>query len=92
MFLHLGNDVIVNENDIIGVFDIENTSISKHTRQFLIDFHKNGNTINVSYEMPKSFILCQKKDEVLIYISQISPATLRKRNGKNVKSTKKVGF
>ena len=29
MYLHLGQDVVVRSRDIIGIFDIENTSVSK---------------------------------------------------------------
>ena len=36
MFLHLGNNYLVNTKDIIGIFDIENTSVSANTRNFLI--------------------------------------------------------
>lgn len=79
MYLHLGNDIVVNEKDIIGVFDIENTSVSKHTKEFLAQSEKKSSVINVSYEMPKSFVVCKKGNEEIIYISQISAATLRKR-------------
>ena len=37
MYLHVGNEMILNEKDIIGVFDIENASISKFTKEFLSD-------------------------------------------------------
>lgn len=79
MYLHLGCDVIVNEKDVIGVFDIENTSVSKITKQFLSNAEKTSDIINVSLEMPKSYIICEKNKKKTIYISQISPATLRKR-------------
>ena len=35
MFLHLGNNYLVNTKDIIGIFDIENTSVSANTKEFL---------------------------------------------------------
>ena len=56
MYVHLGNDVSVNEKGIIGIFDIENTSLGNDTREFLKRSEKEGNVVNVSYEMPKSFI------------------------------------
>ena len=40
MYLHLGQDTVINMKDIIGVFDMDNTTISKHTRQFLADAQK----------------------------------------------------
>lgn len=79
MFLHLGNDIVVNEKEIIGVFDIENTSISKHTKEFLAFAQRENRVVNVSFEMPKSYIVCINNGIETVYISQISAATLRKR-------------
>ncbi|MCD7730424.1 MAG: DUF370 domain-containing protein [Oscillospiraceae bacterium] len=80
MYLHLGEDTVVCGKDIIGIFDIENTSVGKHTKKFLNISEKNGRIFNVSYEMPKSFIICSDKEKnETVYISQISAATLRKR-------------
>ena len=78
MYLHLGEDTIVSKNEIIGIFDIENTSVSKITKDFLAG--KNFEVITVSYEIPKSFILTESNGNVKIYISNISPQTLKKRN------------
>lgn len=81
MYLHLGEETVVKGKNIIGIFDIENTSISKHTKDFLARSEKNGRIFNVSYEMPKSFIVCRENRENsdTVYISQISAATLKKR-------------
>lgn len=81
MFVHLGEDVVVREENIIGIFDIENTSVDKDTRVFLKNAEKNGQVINVSLEMPKSFCVCVEPltKKTMVYISQISPKTLLKR-------------
>lgn len=83
MYLHLGEDTVVKEDEIIGVFDIENTSIGRYTKEFLDNAQKQSRIVNVSYEMPKSFIVCSDK----VFISQISVATLRKRAAKPIYST-----
>ena len=82
MYLHLGQDTVVKMNEIIGIFDIETSTISKITRKYLADAEKAGNVVNVSMEMPKSFVLCSnKKNKITVYISQISSTTLLKRTG-----------
>ena len=86
MYLHLGEETVVRGKNIIGIFDIENTSVSKHTKDFLAVSEKNGNVFNVSYEMPKSFIVCNDGKEEKVYISQISAATLKKRSLKRVEA------
>lgn len=80
MFLHLGNNVMIRTKDITGIFDIENTSVSKLTKDYLNNAEKNRRVVYCTYEMPKSFVVCF--DEELtetVYISQMSCATLLKR-------------
>ena len=81
MLLHLGNEISVNTKDIIGIFDIEGSSVSRITRDFLNNAEKKGKkVIYCSYEMPKSFIVTLDKDLTeRIYISQIACSTLLKR-------------
>ena len=80
MYVHLGVDSVVNEDDIIGIFDLDSTTVSKHTRKFLNEAEKQKKVINVSFELPKSFVLCGKKKNTLVYISQLSSSTLYKRS------------
>ncbi len=81
MYLHLGQETVVREEEVIGIFDLDTSTVSKHTRKFLNLAEKNKQVINVSYELPKSFILCSKgKKDKKVYISQISSATLNRRN------------
>ena len=80
MFLHLGNDVLINTKNLIGIFDIEKTSISNHTKDFLTNAEKMKRIVNVSFELPKSFVVCLDEElNETVYISQISAATLKKR-------------
>lgn len=80
MFLHLGQATVISQDDIIGIFDLDNTTVSKRTRDFLSQKEKEGRVVNVSYELPKSFVICENKDkEITVYITQISTSTLIKR-------------
>lgn len=79
MYIHLGNEISVKKKNIVGIFDIENTTISKNTGRLLEKATKEGRVVTVSYEMPKSFIVCMENGREIVYISQISVATLRKR-------------
>ena len=82
MYLHLGQDTVVLAEDVIGIFDLETTTVSKITRDFLTGCEKRHEVVNVTEELPKSFILCSDKEsEQSVYISQISTATLQKRAG-----------
>jgi len=86
MYLHLGQNVVVPESAIIGVFDMDNTTGSRITRKFLNEAEKSGRVLSVTNELPKSFVICcedkyQRYDEMKIYISQLSSQTLLKRSG-----------
>ena len=80
MFLHVGQDRVVSYDDIIGIFDLDNTTVSKNTRKFLKNSEKKKEVITVSYELPKSFIVSTDKyNENKVFISPISTSTLQKR-------------
>ena len=80
MFVHLGSDVVVSLNDIIAIFDLESTSMSKRTREFLDLSQKSGIVVDVSkYDLPKSYILCEKNKQIYLYISPLSASTVYKR-------------
>lgn len=79
MYLHLGQNTIVRTEQILGVFDMDNSTVSKHTRQFLTKAQRENRVINVSMELPKSFVVCGEGEKQRIYLSQIAPATLLRR-------------
>lgn len=75
MYIHLGNDIEICSEDIIGVFDIEKTSVNKDVNVYLSNCQKNNKIYYVSNDMPKSFVVC--KD--MVYITNIAPSTITKR-------------
>ncbi|MCM1313826.1 MAG: DUF370 domain-containing protein [Prevotella sp.] len=79
MYLHIGNNYSVNPYDVVGIFDIENTTTGKFTKKFLERAEKNHLCIYATYEMPKSFIVTVKNGMEKVYISQLSAYTLKKR-------------
>ncbi|MBQ0098188.1 MAG: DUF370 domain-containing protein [Oscillospiraceae bacterium] len=85
MYLHLGNETVIDTENIVGIFDLDTSTVSKHTREFLKICEKEDRIVNVNYDLPKSFILYNYDGEISIYISPITTATLIKRmsNGKD---------
>lgn len=80
MYINLGNNTVIKEKDIIGIFDLDNTTVSARTRKFLEIAQKSGNIILTSNELPKTFVVASsKKGEKKVYLSQLSTATLSKR-------------
>lgn len=82
MFVDIGNSFVINSKEIITVFDIDNSSISKRTRDFLKKAEKEKRIINASSDIPRTFIVCspkEKEDKHIIYLSQLSSSTILKR-------------
>ncbi len=79
MYLHLGSDTVVNTKNIIAILDLESTSMSKNTRDFLKIVEEEGFVRNVSEEIPKTFILCEIDGQSVIYITNISSKALAGR-------------
>ncbi len=79
MYLHLGGETIVNTDEIMGIFDMDNATISYKTREFLADAEKNKKVIYVSSELPKSFVICMEEDDYRVYICQLASVTIIKR-------------
>ena len=59
MYLHLGGDTVVATGGVLGIFDLDNASWSKHPREFLRRVQQEGRVINVTDDLPRSMVLCR---------------------------------
>jgi len=81
MYLHIGNGVLVNDSEIVAVFDLDNSSHSNITRDYLSRAEKAGQLITVAEgELPKSFVLCAGKNWKKLYLCNINSSTIFKRS------------
>ncbi len=83
MYIHLGQDTVICTGDIIGIFDLDNTTVSKITREMLRTKEKKGQVVTVGTDIPKSFVI---GEDHTVWISPVTPTTLTKRIQK-----KKIG-
>lgn len=79
MHLHIGGDIAVNMRDVVAVFDMDNTTITKRSRKFLTEAEKRGEVTDVCEDLPKSYIITHSNGKSRVYISSLSPQTLLKR-------------
>ena len=78
MYLNIGSDMAVRDKSIIGIFDMDNTSTSKRTREFLAKAEKEGQVVPCD-DLPKSFILTAEYGLIRIFLTSLGSATLEKR-------------
>ena len=79
MYVSIGADFAVRDRSIIGIFDLDNASWSKHTRNFLREAEQQGEVVAISDELPKSFLLTEEFGLNRVYLTQFSPAALENR-------------
>lgn len=79
MYIHAGNNLILNSKDIIGIFDMDNTTVSPRGRDFLPEAQRNGKLVNATDELPVSFIVTGKENGRRVYLSSLSPKVLGSR-------------
>ncbi len=75
VYLHIGNNYSVDVRSIIGIFDMDNTTVTGITKKLLDKAEKEKRLFLATYELPKTFIVTEEK----IYISQLAASTLKKR-------------
>ena len=78
MYLSIGNDMAVRESSIIGILDMDNTSTSKRTRDFLSKAEKEGQVVPCD-DLPKSFVLTSEYGMTHVRLTSLSSYTLEKR-------------
>ncbi|MCR5782347.1 MAG: DUF370 domain-containing protein [Clostridia bacterium] len=78
MYIHIGQNISVKADDIIGIFDMDNTTVTGATRKYLAVAEQAGRVIYTGYELPASFTVCAE-DEVKVYISPLTTKTIQKR-------------
>lgn len=77
MFLHLGGDIIVPKNEVIAIIDLNSSTKSETTREFIQVSEEEGFISEISDKSrAKSLVITSK----VIYYSPISSTTLKKRS------------
>ena len=78
MYLNIGNDMMLRQKSVLGIFDLDNTSTSKRTRLFLERAEREGQVVPCD-DLPKAFVLTSEYGMTRIYLTSLSAATLEKR-------------
>ena len=81
MYLSIGNDMAVRESSLIGIFDLDNTTTSRRTREFLDKAEKEGQVVPCD-DLPKSFLLTPEYGLPRVYLTSLNVQTLERRISK----------
>ena len=78
MYLSIGNDLAVRDKSVIGIFDIDNTTVTARGREFLNRAEKEGQVVPCD-DLPKSYVLTVEYGMERVYLSGLSASTLERR-------------
>lgn len=79
MYLRIEEDLVITTKDIIGIFDMDNTTVSRLGRNFLAASQQDGLIINSTDDLPKSFVVTNNGGKTRVCISSVSSKILAKR-------------
>ena len=80
MYIPIGSDMALRDEAIVGIFDLDNTTCSRDTRNFLRQAEDAGEVVTVTDELPKAFVLTREFTLDRVYLTQFSAATIEKRS------------
>ena len=79
-YLHLGQNEIVPGHRVIGIFDLDKCYTSARTRDYLSAADREGVVLDISGDIPKSFVVCDHPyHDQIVYLSQLNTSTLKHR-------------
>ena len=88
MYIRVEENAVVLDKDIIGIFDMDNTTVSRLGRTFLPKAEKNGLIINQTDDLSKSFVVTSSEGKTEVLISSVSSKILANRT--NVKKDQEI--
>ena len=78
MYLNIGGDMAVRDTAIIGIFDLDKTTVSGRTKEFLAAAEREGQVVPCD-ELPKAFVLTAEYGMNRLYLTSLNTSTLEKR-------------
>ena len=74
MFIHIGEGKVLRKKDIMFIFDLDSSTVSVHTRNYLNRAQRENRVISLGLELPKSFIVTQDNK---VYLSPFNSTTIK---------------
>lgn len=89
MYIHIGKDLVIKEEDIIGIFNLDYIGNTKEYRKFKSNLEEQKLLKIITPNLGKTFILTESQGKSKAYITNIGASTIGKRKkelgGKNGK-------
>lgn len=80
MYLHIGKDIVLKKEQIIGMFNVESILETKEFNIIIEKLKEENSITDISNGEPKTLILYKQRDNLCGVISNVSSNSLGKRN------------
>mgnify|MGYP004578997081 FL=1 len=79
MFVHIGNNIILKQEDIIGIFNIKAIKNTNEYIKIINNLKENNKLIKIENTEENTLIITEKNKIIKGYITNISSVTIEKR-------------
>ena len=79
MFVHIGNNIILKQEDIIGIYNIKAIKNTNEYIKIINNLKKNNKLIKIENTEENTLIITEKNKIIKGYITNISSVTIEKR-------------
>ena len=79
MFVHIGNNIILKQEDIIGIFNIRAIKNTNEYIKIINNLKENNKLIKIENTEENTLIITEKNKNIKGYITNISSVTIEKR-------------
>lgn len=89
MFVHIGNNIILEEKDIIGIYNIESMKDSEEYKNLIESLKRTDNLVSQANGDARSLIMTKENGKIVGYETNVSTMSIAKRaeDNKNKKGT-----
>ena len=79
MFVHIVNNIILEEKDIIGIYNIESMRDTEEYKNLIESLKRTNNLVSQAEGEARSLIMTKDNDKILGYETSISTMAIAKR-------------
>ena len=79
MYLHIGNGKSVKKKNVIGIFDLDTSTVTKTGKDFINKSERRGEVEYDDDDLPRSFVLVEDNKKYKVMLSRISSKGLTQR-------------
>ena len=79
MFVHIGNNIVLEEKDIIGIYNIESMRDSEEYKNLIESLKRTDNLVTQANGDARSLIMTKENGKIVGYETNVSTMAIAKR-------------